>query len=53
MWALIMMACVRTCVPQYVQLFDSYESCKVHVVEAPWYDYQKTYCIPIVKIKKM
>lgn len=51
-WALIIMLCSRTCVPQYVEVYPNKVSCEVNLGKqtSNWVR-ADSYCAPIVKNK--
>ena len=51
-WALIIMMCSRTCVPQYVEVYPNKVACEVNLGKqtSTWVR-ADSYCAPIVKNK--
>ena len=49
-WALVLMLCQRTCIPQYVELYASQDACmeKVDKEKSVWVS-PRRYCVPVTK----
>lgn len=49
-WALIIMLCGRTCVPQYVEVYPTKTACEVYITkQGGGFSREDRYCVPIVK----
>jgi len=52
-WALIIMLCGRTCVPQYVEVFPTKAACEVNIQKpSSGWSREDRYCVPVIKSTK-
>jgi hypothetical protein len=48
-WALIFMFCTRSCLPHYVEYYDTKAKCVAKISEVKFLSTQDKFCVPIVK----
>lgn len=48
-WALVILSCVRVCLPQYVEVYVTHTQCVQQIKTATWPQHNHSYCVPIAR----